>query len=429
MSQLECEITASREDGALRWRRLGASEPNGWIAAEFVQGDVTIGSIVIIELQNSLGRTNAVSCRLRDVVSEPLPTSDNHEPDTLNPASGQLRWVNILNPIEDEHAEGKIRPAVLVALTGNHWRVMGLTRKSKYQSGEERRAIPNYEAVGLKGPGFIWGHRLTRITSDSVHGFIGYANHQLVEEIVDIARRDMSPNEVDDLRSVTRPSAKSRQTNGQTRNNHVSKQLHLTSDSLINYLENNEQQVRADLSRYYFSDLYTGRYFEFFSRSANPYSFDGNDIAALMCLSISPKANLAADLLTLNKRHDFVIQPNDREIAIWMRPSTDYVEGSWFHNLHDELCKIPNVAGVVASKLMASKFPHAIPVYDNDVSALLNHPQQWWLGWNEAMTSPRLRRLLANLRESMELHQVSLLRVIDVVLWMEAQRRKRDGSL
>ena len=438
--KMECEITAQRDDGALRWRRFGASEPSGWITSDKISGSVTVGSIVIIEFEKSFGRTVPISCRLRDSDFSELSTGDviDSNSDTDNaasttdhkePQSGLLFWVNIMNPLENEDSQGKLRPAVLVSQLGGHWRVMGLTRKSTYMSGEPRRPIPNYAAVGLNGPGFIWGRRLTRVTADSIHGFIGFANHQLIEEIVDIARDDISYSEIDDLRSITRPIVQKAQIAVPNVNNVTIKKLSLTAESLCTFLEVDEQEVLQNVSDYFLSGNYTGRHFEYFSRISNPYFFDGNDIAALMCLSISPKANIASDLLSLAQRRDFMIQQGERESTIWMRPVADYASGSWFHDLFDELCKIPNISSVVASKLMASKFPQSIPIYDNDVSALLNHPPQWWVGWHNAMQSPQLRQRLVDIRQSLGLHDVSLLRIADVSLWMEAQRRKKAGLL
>lgn len=428
---LECEVTSFRDDGAVRWRRYGASEPSGWIPRDMVPSNVSTGSLVIIEFANHNGRTSPVSCRLRDPVVDAtlnaLEQESSSNSSAPEPASGLLFRVNTFNLLENENAEGKIRPAVLVSRSGDGWRVMGLTTKSTYQSGEHRRAIPNPSAVGLPGPGFIWGGRLTRVTADSIHEFIGIANYQLVEEIIDIAHDDMSNNEIDDLRSITRVSP--HVVNSLDKQTDKQAELTLTSESLLSYFTERSQQVTADLENYFHSGNYTGRHFEYFSRISNPHFFDGNDIAAVMCLSISPKANIPSDLLILAQQEEFMISPGEREKAIWTRSISEYVEGSWFHQLFDELVKIDNVASVVASKLMASKFPHSIPIYVGDVSALLNHPQQWWLGWHETMQSSHLRKRLVSLRELTGLQEVSLLRVADAALWMEAQRRKKDGRL
>jgi hypothetical protein len=433
MSQLECEITIIRDDGSARWRRQGAFSPNGWLEPTLVPHGVSIGSIVVIEFENNAGRTFPVSCRLRETTTDSIEPDVSQHTDGIDsqptPRSGLLFRVNIMNPLEDENAEGKIRPAVLVSQTGDNWRVMGLTTKSRYSTGELRRPIPNHAAVGLSGPGFIWGSRLTRVTADSIHGFIGFANHQLVEEIIDIARNDMSPSEIDDLRSVTRPALQRSRAITLSKSSGAIPRLSLTSESLLAFFSNNESQIKEDLKDYFLSGNFTGRDFEFFSRCSNPYRFDGNDIAAVMCLSISPHANIASALLRLSNNHNFCFDPSEREIPIWKRPCSDFEPGSRFHDLFDELCRIPNIAAVVASKLMAARFPHSIPIYDRDVSALLNHPEKWWLAWHEAKQSNILRKRLIFFRESLGQEEVSLLRVADVALWMEAQRRKESNSL
>lgn len=160
MSQLECEITTIRDDGAARWRRQGAISPNGWLEPTLVPHGVSIGSIVVIEFENNAGRIFPVSCRLRETTTDSIESGVIQHTDGVDsqptPRSGLLFQVNIMNPLEDENAEGKIRPAVLVSQTGDNWRVMGLTTKSRYSTGELRRPIPNHAAVGLSGPGFIW---------------------------------------------------------------------------------------------------------------------------------------------------------------------------------------------------------------------------------------------------------------------------------
>jgi hypothetical protein len=235
MAHLECEITAQRDDGAFRWRRLGASEPNGWLPAEIVPQNVNVGSIVLIDFTNNGGRTSPASCRLRDSLEDEAQTNsliESSEASSPRPSSGLLFWVNVMNPLENENSEGKLRPAVLVSQAGGDWRVMGLTTKSTYATGEQRRPIPNAHSIGLSGPGFLWGHYLVRITADSVHSYIGKASYRLVEEIVDLARQDLSNDEIDDLRSVTRPDVHS----GHALQISVSQEeLFLTADSLIGY--------------------------------------------------------------------------------------------------------------------------------------------------------------------------------------------------
>jgi hypothetical protein len=433
MTQWKCELTGQREDGAFRWKRIGAEEPNGWVARELVPEKLTIGSHVYIEITNSLGRNSVTACRACEteevLAAAPTITENSSTHETPEPAPGLLFWVNIINPLEDEKSTGKLRPAVLVSRSAEDWRVMGLTTRSKYESGEDRRPIPNHVAVGLSGPGFIWGHRLTRITADSVKTFIGYANYRLVEEVIDLAENDMSTSEIDDLRSITRPSSSHLNSLSAPSSSESPSMISLTAEGLLRFFTVNSDQISSDLVNYFHSGEYTGRHFETYSRMANPTRFDGNDIAAVMCLSIKPAANMAADLLQLSFSSDATFHVDDRDFPIWRRTRGSYEPGGVFDGVFQSLLTIPNVGNTIASKLLASKVPHSMPIWDRDVAALLDWPKEWWLGWFDAMQNLHLRKKLQQLRNEIHREEVSLLRVADVALWMEAQRRKKSGNL
>jgi hypothetical protein len=162
---------------------------------------------------------------------------------------------------------------------------------------------------------------------------------------------------------------------------------------------------------------------------ANPTRFDGNDIAAVMCLSIKPAANIAADLFRLNCNSDATFQVDDRDLAIWNRTRSSYEPGGVFDGVFQSLLAIPNIGNTVASKFLASKAPHSVPIWDRDVAALVDWPKEWWLSWFDAMQSLPLRKKLQQLRNEVHREEVSLLRIADVALWMEAQRRKKSGNL
>lgn len=431
MIQWECEITTRREDGAWRWRRFGATEPSGWITADLVPETIVVGSIVLIDFVNEGGRNVPVACRLRDSTQSVASTKDSTEAAPVparqapDPAPGHLFLTNIMNPLENENAEGKIRPAVLVSRTADTWRVMGLTTKSRYATGQPRRPVPNHEAVGLWGPGFIWGDRLTRVSADSIHGFIGLADYRLVEEIIDLAGNDMSNSEIDDLRSVTRPDVQTTRQRLMAQKEVAAPRISLDSGSFLQFVSASTSQIRDNLMRYFCTEEFTGRHFERYSRASNPRSFDGNDIAAVMCLGVRVESNVPSDLLNIELSPEI----SGQQGPMWTRPVEHFLPGSALYSLHDQLRSIDNVGPTIASKLMASKLPNVVPIWDRDVSLLLGRPEQWWLGWHEAMQNKRLRSMLQGLRDELGLEGTSLLRMMDVALWMEAQRRKRVGLL
>ena len=77
-----------------------------------------------------------------------------------------------------------------------------------------------------------------------------------------------------------------------------------------------------------------------------------------------------------------------------------------------------------ASKLMARKRPHLIPIWDSVVKAQtgLKNSSTQWSDWHETLTQDggELARRLDSIQNQADLpYQVSRLRVMDVVLWMD----------
>ena len=438
MTWWNCELTSRREDGSFNWKRVDASQPRGVVEAALVPSGAVVGSRVRCETVSNMGRLNVVSCELIDAVDVPTPPSPSPAvtaslAQAPAPRPGHVVWANVLNPLENPDSVGKIRPVVLVSGTATHWRVMGLTTKSQYEGGRPRRPIPDFASVGLRAPGYLWGDKLTRITVESVESFIGFANDQLVDQIIDLARADMSNFEIDDLRSVTRPSERARQAivrpEGKDPAAPKPTALALTATSILEHIDRNLGTVRDDLRRYFVSGAFTGQHFETYSRLADPRQFDGNDIAAVMCLSVRVSPNVLNELLAFPALGSFSPLDGVRDKPMWHRPASDYEPGSILNRIFDTLVRIENVGPTVASKLMASKFPQSVPVWDRDISLLLGHPEKWWLGWHAAMANPSLRRRLADLRQDLAAEHVPLLRIADVLLWMEARRRKELGAL
>lgn len=103
---------------------------------------------------------------------------------------GEVVWVSIFNSLENRSAWGKFRPALLVKRDGGLWQTMGLTTNSTYRDGSSRVPIPNPTLVGLRGPGFLWGDRLTPVAAIDIGDHIGWADSALVEAVIALARLD-----------------------------------------------------------------------------------------------------------------------------------------------------------------------------------------------------------------------------------------------
>ncbi len=104
---------------------------------------------------------------------------------------GEVVRVNILNAIENRSAHGKERPGLLVAEGHGHWWVLGLTTQPVYKSGEtageSRQPVRDPERYGLTRPSFMWSSRLARVSSIDITEHFGYADQDLVEDVIAFA--------------------------------------------------------------------------------------------------------------------------------------------------------------------------------------------------------------------------------------------------
>jgi hypothetical protein len=85
---------------------------------------------------------------------------------------------------------------------------------------------------------------------------------------------------------------------------------------------------------------------------------------------------------------------------------------------------------VTAGKLLARKRPRLIPVWDNVVRCAFGRPSSAWL-WLDNMLREKdgaLLQLLAKTREDAGLtKRISLLRTLDVVVWMRHRNSHRPS--
>jgi hypothetical protein len=88
------------------------------------------------------------------------------------------------------------------------------------------------------------------------------------------------------------------------------------------------------------------------------------------------------------------------------------------------------MGATTASKIMARKRPHLIPIYDSVVGPLmgLKDSRGQWDLWHEVLTSNTdLPERLKALRTSAGLpDRISELRVMDVVLWMYGSTGQKE---
>ncbi|WP_238005912.1 DUF6308 family protein [Dactylosporangium sp. AC04546] len=83
---------------------------------------------------------------------------------------------------------------------------------------------------------------------------------------------------------------------------------------------------------------------------------------------------------------------------------------------------LPYVGATIASKLLARKRPRLVPIYDTVVQDLLTTPEdQFWTTLADALTDPGMRDDIERLRPTTA-PTVSVLRLLDVAIWMRGSR-------
>ncbi len=86
-----------------------------------------------------------------------------------------------------------------------------------------------------------------------------------------------------------------------------------------------------------------------------------------------------------------------------------------------------DVGPTIASKLLAAKRPRLVPIEDTVVRDALGPEVNKWSSWRDALRDESLRDLIADRTSSAPDH-MSLLRRIDVVVWMRNRPSRGPGG-
>lgn len=189
------------------------------------------------------------------------------------------------------------------------------------------------------------------------------------------------------------------------------------------------------LERYYGlggQDAFTGSYFDG-AFSTPDHEITADDFIAVSCLSVHVPARAAVALL--GERHDEISAmlariPTDMRLEGLELEQHDvyFGEGGAVLALWRILRSKDRPWGIgptTASKVIARKRPLLVPIYDSAVAKVtgFDDDRGTWRAWHEAFRGdPGLVSELTSLRKRTGLEKLSLLRVLDVVLWMHSTR-------
>ncbi|MBT2519771.1 DUF6308 family protein [Arthrobacter sp. ISL-28] len=178
---------------------------------------------------------------------------------------------------------------------------------------------------------------------------------------------------------------------------------------------------------------FTGAYFDTFGTNA-PNAMTADDVMAIACLSKHVPARAALGILG-----DYSIKittllayiPPDLSLEDIPFDEHDKYFGDGtpalrlWRLLRRQDSTRWGIGATTASKLMARKRPGLIPIYDSVVGRVtgFNNSDGTWSAWHHAFaTDGELVERLVSLRSAAGLQGISLLRVLDVVLWMHGSQ-------
>ncbi|MFF3228784.1 DUF6308 family protein [Nocardia suismassiliense] len=172
-------------------------------------------------------------------------------------------------------------------------------------------------------------------------------------------------------------------------------------------------------------ECFAGAYFDNWARRSDEANrFTADDLVAVTFLSVRVPPLAARALLDTHADRYAALLAQigpDRDLADEPQAPTP-AWPAW--QFGDELRALPRIGRTTASKLLARKRPRLLPIWDTVVAGVFgtrdDHLVPVWaaLRRNDNQLSHRLRTIrgVAGLPE-----EISLLRVLDVIAWMERQ--------
>ncbi|MGY2129400.1 DUF6308 family protein [Blastococcus sp. SYSU DS0617] len=188
-------------------------------------------------------------------------------------------------------------------------------------------------------------------------------------------------------------------------------------------LQTSGDKQALDHLQTYYGRPYTGAYFDTWAPAGNdPNRFTADDLIAVSFLSVVVPPHAARQLLD-TKAAGFAalltaVGP-DRDLASQDEPVTDEQPASV---LYRAIRDLPGVGRTIGTKLFARKRPRLVPIYDSVIGRVNGVGRTHWEPVRQALRTDGLQERLLELHQQAGLGpEVSALRVLDVVSWMEGK--------
>jgi hypothetical protein len=185
----------------------------------------------------------------------------------------------------------------------------------------------------------------------------------------------------------------------------------------------------VDLVREYFatrpdgSPLYTGPTFDRLAgggdRPETVNRFTEDDLVAVTMLSVEVPARAAIAVLGLMADEiQQLLSEIPSDVDLHEADPSLVAPDSPADRLWAQLESLEGVGWVTAGKLLARKRPRLIPVYDSVVRAAVGAPKRFWTWLHEQLQDAQLVEQIRAVRADADVEHLSLLRTLDVAIWM-----------
>lgn len=176
--------------------------------------------------------------------------------------------------------------------------------------------------------------------------------------------------------------------------------------------------------------LFAGRFFDELPCN-DPRAFTVGDLAAASLLDVRFGPHAVVELLERSECNSLLAEvPAD--VALWESAPGQLDRSSAAWRLWDRLVAIPGVSRTRASKLLARKRPHLMPILDSViVDRLCLGGLDCWQALRAAL-APELRARIDLLARAATKHgasQPSTLRLLDVATWMMYSRSQQARAV
>jgi hypothetical protein len=163
--------------------------------------------------------------------------------------------------------------------------------------------------------------------------------------------------------------------------------------------------------------------------------FTATDLLAVQCLSVTVPIEVSIDLLEgdLGQEIGRLLCKIPLDAGLGTENSRSLIEDGREADQAWQLLRAQDDVGwVTAGKLLARKRPHLIPVWDNVVRCAFGRPGSAWIWLDELLRGGgddgAVLRRLEELHEEAGLPvHVSLLRTLDIVVWMRHRNSHRPS--